>query len=147
MEIGGLMTYDIIILAAAKAAKVSGSLLLAICMHETGLKNVIVNQDGGSPTYGMCQVKYATAQGLGYQGNPEDLLKPEINAKFAALYLKKQLDRYDGDVHKAIAAYNAGRFNESSKFPGKPRNLKYLNKVLEIYAKNNDPRYRDDPAW
>lgn len=133
------MTYDIIVLAAAKAAKVSGSLLLAICMHETGLKNVIVHQDGGSPTFGICQVKAETARMLGYEGKPEGLLNPEINAKYAALYLKKQLIRYDNDHKKAIAAYNAGRYNESIKYPGKPRNLKYLNKVLEIYAKNNDP--------
>jgi soluble lytic murein transglycosylase-like protein len=132
------MPYDIIILAAAKAAKVSGSLLLAICMHETGLKNVTVRQDGGSPTYGLCQVKYETAQGLGYDGMPDGLLIPETNAKYAALYLKKQLIRYDYDQNKAVAAYNAGRYNESTKYPGYPKNLKYVKKVLEIYAKNND---------
>lgn len=123
------MTYELIILAAAKAAKVSGELLLAVCMHESNLKNVEVPHDGGSPTYGICQVKLGTAQMLGFTGNAKGLMVPEINAKWAAIYLKKQKERYDQDWCKAVAAYNAGRYNESKVSPGYPMNLKYVRKV------------------
>lgn len=120
------MTFTAIILMAAKKAGVSGALLLAICTHESGLKNVLVPHDGGSPTYGICQVKYDTAKMMGFEGKAKDLMVPEINAKWAAAYLKYQKTRYDGDWVKSVAAYNSGTYNESKKVPGCPRNLKYI---------------------
>ena len=113
--------YVTILLNAAKAAKVSGTLLVAICSHESG--NFRLNfapHDHGSPSFGICQVKEDTAKLFGFKGDPQLLMNPEINAKYAALYLRKQLERYSGDICKATAAYNAGRFNESKKSPGKP---------------------------
>lgn len=130
------MTFTSIILAAAKSAHVSGSLLLAICTYETGLTNVTVYRDGGSPSYGICQVKYDTAKMLGFHGKAEALVNPFTNAKYAAEYLKYQEVRpddprggYGNDWCKLTAAYNAGRYNESKKSPGYPRNLIYVREV------------------
>lgn len=117
-----------IIMSAAKSAKVSGAILFAICSHESGLQNKIVHRDGGSPSYGICQVKLDTAVMFGYQGPAMGLMDPETNAKYAALYLKYQHKRYQNWC-RAIAAYNAGRYNESRKLPGYPRNLKYVRRV------------------
>jgi soluble lytic murein transglycosylase-like protein len=58
-------------------------------------------------------------------------MKPEVNAEIAGAYLKYQTDRYGGDKIKTIASYNAGRYNESKIVPGKPRNLKYVKRVLK----------------
>lgn len=133
------MTISTIILAAAKAVGVPGALLLAICTHESNLENVIVADDGGSPSIGVCQMKQATAESMGFVGTQTDLLKPKTNAKYAAKYLKKQLDRYDGDWCKATAAYNSGTYNPSKKAPGKPRNLKYIKSVvLKLDDKHKD---------
>lgn len=127
------MTYKLIILAAAKAAKVSGSLLLAICTYESGGKNVTVLHDGGSPSYGICQMKYTTAKMLGYKGQAKGLMVPEVNAKWAASYLAYQQERYKtSDWHVIAASYNAGSYNPSSKVPGCPRNLKYINRVKKL---------------
>ena len=126
------MTYSAIILAAAKAAKVSGALLLAICTQETNLTNVTVYHDGGSPSIGICQMKASTAEMLGFKGKADDLINPYVNAKWAAKYLKYQLDRYDGNWCQATAAYNAGTYNESKKLPGHPRNLKYVRRVQKL---------------
>lgn len=125
------MTFEAIILAAAKAAKVSGALLLAICTHESGLNNVAVPHDGGSTSYGICQVKYDTAKQMGFFGKEKDLMIPKVNAKWAAAYLKYQESRYDGNWCKITAAYNAGSYNESKKKPGCPKNLKYVKRVQE----------------
>lgn len=125
------MTFTTIILMAAKKAGISGALLLAICTHESGLKNVLVPHDGGSPTYGICQIKYDTAKMIGFTGNAKDLMTPEVNAKWAAQYLKYQKARYDGDWVKSVAAYNSGTYNESKKVPGCPRNLKYIRYVQQ----------------
>lgn len=123
------MSYTMIVLAAAKAAKVSGELLLAICMTESNLTNVLVPHDGGSPTYGICQVKLPTAQMIGYKGDAKGLMDPATNAKWAATYLKFQKERYEQDWCKAVAAYNAGTYNESTISPGYPKNLKYVKAV------------------
>lgn len=129
------MAYETIILLAAKKAAVSGMLLLAICTHESRLKNVLVERDGDSPTFGICQIKYETAKMMGFSGKEKDLMIPQINAKWAAIYLKFQFDRYDENWHMAAAAYNSGSYNESKKVPGCPRNLKYINKVKENLPK------------
>ena len=40
-----------------------------------------------------------------------DLKKPEINIPLGAWYLRYLLDKYDGNLELALAAYNAGRGN------------------------------------
>src|ERR1700722_2448059 len=128
------MDFVKIILGAAKSVKVSGAILVAICTHETGLSNIYI-QDHGSPSIGICMVKYETATMLGYEGKPEGLMVPETNAYYAALYLKFQHDRYQNWCY-AIAAYNAGRYNESKILPGHTRNLKYVRNVQKRMNKS-----------
>ncbi|MDX1415763.1 MAG: tetratricopeptide repeat protein [Candidatus Promineifilaceae bacterium] len=41
----------------------------------------------------------------------EDLYKPYVGLEFGAFYLAQQLAAFDGDVHAALAAYNAGPGN------------------------------------
>lgn len=120
------MTLETIVLAAAKSVGVPGFLLLAICTHESGLTNTTVPYDHGSPSYGVCMVKKGTAEFMQFKGSTKQLMNPHVNALYAAKYLKFQLDRYDGDLCKSTAAYNSGTYNESSKFPGLPRNMKYI---------------------
>jgi soluble lytic murein transglycosylase len=44
----------------------------------------------------------------------EDLSTPEINIAYGSWYLRYLLDRYDGNVVKALAAYNGGETNVSA---------------------------------
>jgi soluble lytic murein transglycosylase-like protein len=126
------MTYLSIMAAAAKAAHVSTTLLYAICAHESKDFSLdFAEYDNGSPSYGVCQVKEDTARFLGFKGKSMELRNPMIGAKYAALYLKYQLDRYSGNVYKAVAAYNAGSFIESKKRPGFAANHKYINLVKQ----------------
>lgn len=119
-----------IILNAAKIAHVSGVLLLAICTHESGgFTNNYNPNDKGTPSIGSCQVKEATANFLGFKGNPKKLMNPKINARYAAKYLAYQQTRYgEDDWVKLTASYNAGSY-KTGRIAGCPRNLKYVKLV------------------
>jgi len=52
---------------------------------------------------GLAQLMPGTAREMGV--DPDD---PFANLEGGARYLRQQLDRFDGDVEKALAAYNAG---------------------------------------
>lgn len=130
------MPIETIIALAAKTANVSTGLLLAVCMQETGLKNVTVQNDGGSPSIGICQVKMGTAKMMKFGGSEKDLSDNFMNAYIAAKYLKYQKQRYGNNWCKAVAAYNAGSYLESQIKPGYPRNLKYVRGVQNKIAKH-----------
>lgn len=141
---GFLMNYAEIILAAAKAAKIAGALLLAVCTHETGLTNVVVLKDGGSPSYGVCQLKLDTARMFGYKGDGKGLMNVKTNAKLAAKYIAYQMynrpDPYGDDWVKITAAYNAGSYMESKRKRGCPRNLKYVKLVQKKLEESLQPK-------
>ena len=52
---------------------------------------------------GLAQLMPGTARDLGV-----DAADPFANLEGGARYLREQLDRFDGDLEKALAAYNAG---------------------------------------
>jgi soluble lytic murein transglycosylase-like protein len=62
----------------------------------------------GSPSHGVCQIKYFTAVTMGFHGKPKELNDPKINAKYAALYLRYQEERYGDDWVQLTSAYNSG---------------------------------------
>lgn len=131
------MDYLTIILTAANKVGVSGSLLFAICSHESGnFTDIHVHNDGGTPSYGICMVKLGTAQLLGYKGDGEGLMDHETNALYAAKYLKYQSERYGQNWLMITSAYNAGSYLESTKNVGCPKNLKYVQKVQANLSEN-----------
>ena len=94
---------------AAYAAKVaelaarfdlSPALIEALVWQESRWQQRAVSPVGAR---GLAQLMPGTAQDLGV--NPDD---PFANLEGGARYLREQLDRFDGDVEKALAAYNAG---------------------------------------
>lgn len=99
---------------AAEKAEVPEELLLAVCYVESNFKNVPPRQDGGSNSYGICQVKLETAQHMDFVykhkmiASPERLSEVYINAFYAGKVLHYNLSRYDGDWDKAIESFNKG---------------------------------------
>lgn len=119
------MTMLELITIAALANGVAPSTLKAICWVESRHNpNIIHKDDGGSDSYGICQIKLATARFMGFKGKAKDLLDPKVNLHYAAKYLKYQKDRYGDNVRKAISAYNAGRYIKANK--------KYVDKVSSL---------------
>lgn len=125
-----------IIFSTSKIIGIRASFLLAICTQETGLKNIFIENDKGSPTIGICGIKKTTANLMGFNGTENQLMNTEINIYYAAKYLKYQIDRYNYDYCKAVAAYNAGSFIESQKKLGFPKNLRYVKLVQQKLPEN-----------
>jgi soluble lytic murein transglycosylase-like protein len=107
---------------AAKTNGIPVELLRAVCeiesKHNLKVKKV---WDGGSYSYGVCQVKLGTARMLGFKGKEQQLINPNTNIDYAAKYLAYQLKRYKGDYKKAIVSYNRGSYNknETMTYSGK----------------------------
>lgn len=106
---------------------IDAKLLQAVCLVESsGNSKAYVHKDGGSPSYGICQIKLETAVYLGFTGTSQDLMYAPTNYYWAARYLKRHLNRYQ-TVQEAISAYNAGRPVGT--------NTKYVTRVLGQYRK------------
>jgi hypothetical protein len=78
----------------------SPALIEALVWQESRWRENAVSPVGAR---GLAQLMPGTARELGV--NPDD---PLANLEGGARYLRQQLDRFDGDVEKALAAYNAG---------------------------------------
>lgn len=60
-------------------------------------------------SYGLGQLLYGTARGLGYRGTPEGLYDPETNIYLIAKYHKRNFDHYqDLNSEQLTVAYNTG---------------------------------------
>jgi soluble lytic murein transglycosylase-like protein len=87
---------------AALAARydISPALLEAVVWQESRWNAAAVSPAGAR---GLAQLMPATGRQLGV-----DWRDPRANLEGGARYLRMQLDRFGGDVEKALAAYNAG---------------------------------------
>jgi soluble lytic murein transglycosylase-like protein len=92
--------YRAAIAAAAARYDLSPDLLDAVARSESGYDPDAVSPAGA---IGVMQLMPATARSLGV--DPRD---PTQNILGGAAHLRAQLDRFDGAVDLALAAYNAG---------------------------------------
>lgn len=79
---------------------ISPSLLEAVVWQESRWNEAAVSPVGAR---GLTQLMPGTARQMGV--DPGD---PQANLEGGARYLRLQLDRFGGDIEKALAAYNAG---------------------------------------
>ncbi|MCL6250370.1 lytic transglycosylase domain-containing protein [Altererythrobacter sp. KTW20L] len=78
----------------------SPALIEALVWQESRWRENAVSHAGAR---GLAQLMPGTARDLGV--NPDD---PFANLEGGARYLREQLNRFDGDLERALAAYNAG---------------------------------------
>lgn len=119
----------------SKTFGLPAGLLSSLCYVESGHNIRAINlDDGGSPSLGVCQIKYTTAKQLGYKGTPERLWKDEkANIFYAGKYLRRQLDSNAYDVSRAVASYNLGHYKRGKD--GHAVNSRYVNKVITQWKK------------
>lgn len=124
---------ELLVVKAANFVGIPKRILLGVCKVESNLRDVGAVMDNGSNSYGICQVKLATAQYVDKvykhksKATRERLQDPFVNAVYAAKLLKLNFKRY-ADWSKAIEAYNKGFASKHSM------NSKYFKKVLIAMA-------------
>jgi len=65
------------------------------------------------PYWGLMQISYPTAQGMGYQGKPEGLLDAETNLKYAVKYLAGAYLVAGGDETQSVRLYARGFYYDA----------------------------------
>ncbi len=67
------------------------------------------------PYYGLMQILPATAREMGFRGNPNELLDPEVNLLYAGRYLRGAWLVSGGDEAAAVMWYARGYYYEAKR--------------------------------
>ena len=112
------------------------ALIYGQCSQESRFKPAAFALDRNGGSYGLMQLDYPTAQGLGYQGDPSGLYEPGLNAMLGCQLMAQLLAQFNGDASSALAAYNAGPNNLAG---GAPYVALVLPRVAYFQALFNPP--------
>jgi soluble lytic murein transglycosylase-like protein len=122
--------YDHLIKKASEKYSVDPALIKAVIKAESNFNHRAVSKKGAR---GLMQLMPATASSL----QVEDSFHPESNIEGGVRYLRYLLNFFSGNLHLAIAAYNAGE-NAVVRYGGIPpyqETQTYVRRVLSYLDK------------
>ncbi len=113
---------------AADLHQVDSALIRAIIMAESGFNPNAVSHKGAM---GLMQLMPKTAASLGVENG----FDPKHNINAGVRYFKRLLNRFDGNLEYALAAYNAGsrKVRQYQGIPPFKATQHYIKKVLKYY--------------
>jgi soluble lytic murein transglycosylase-like protein len=124
----GDLDFERLVAEAARRHGLEPALVMAVVGVESGFQPQAVSPKGAQ---GLMQLMPATARDLGVA----DPFDPAANLDGGSRYLSSLVARYDGDLTKALAAYNAG-MGAVARHGGVPpyeETRRYVRKVLGRY--------------
>ena len=145
------LRHDDIIRQQSEDKGLDASLIAAVIYAESRFRD----QTSHAGAKGLMQIMPSTADYIARKSGGTafvqgDLATPQINISYGSWYLRYLLDRYDGRVVLALAAYNAGegkvdewsrrppraarRFRVASHIPF-PETRNYVGRVLDARAR------------
>jgi soluble lytic murein transglycosylase-like protein len=121
-------TFDPLIHEAAKRHGVDKPLVLAVVKVESDFDPAAVSCKGAQ---GLMQLMPETARLLGVK----DCFDPKDNIEGGVKHLRSLLDKFEGRLSLALAAYNAGKdaVLEYGGIPPFPETKGYVEKVIQYY--------------
>jgi hypothetical protein len=124
----GPVDFELLVAEAAQRHGLDPALVRAVVGVESGFQPQAVSRKGAQ---GLMQLMPATARDLGVA----DPFDPAANLDGGSRYLSALVARYEGDLTKALAAYNAG-MGAVARHGGVPpyaETRKYVQNVLGRY--------------
>lgn len=142
------LRHEDIIRQQARDKDLDPALIAAVIYAES---RFVEGRTSSAGAEGLMQITPATAQGIAKRSGGtafvlEDLATPQVNIAYGSYLLREHLDRFEGDVVAALAAYNAGP-RKAEEWGGSslrvddipyPETRAYVEKVLDARA-----RYRE----
>lgn len=134
------LRHEDVIRQQADEKGVDAALIAAVIYSESKFRD----QTSSAGARGLMQITPEAADTIARNSEAttfelKDLGDPEINIRYGTFLLRELIDRYDGDVAAALAAYNAGPGN-ADKWGGSgltveeipfPETRAYVEEVLE----------------
>lgn len=120
--------FDAVFEEIGRRYDIDPALLKSVAQAESGFSADAVSKAGAK---GIMQLMDSTAEALGVNNT----FDPVQNIDGGARYLRAMLDRYNGDVSMALAAYNAGP-GAVDKWGGLPpfqETQAYIPRVLNLH--------------
>ena len=118
--------YEDIIEAAADRYRVPSALIRAVIKQESNFNAEAVSHKGAM---GLMQLMPETADLLGVS----DPFNPDQNIFGGTQYLVDLISRYNGNLNKALAAYNAGPERVRDSIPNIRETRNFVDSVLHYY--------------
>lgn len=125
--------YNLIVNKKAKEHEIDPFLVTAVIKAESNGNPYAISRKGA---IGLMQLMPTTANELQIR----NLFDPEENIDGGTRYLKYLLDRFNGNLTLALAAYNAGpkAVEKHGSVPPISETKQYVKKVLSLYKVNQD---------
>lgn len=120
--------YDHIITRKSSKYKIEPAIIRAVITVESNWNPRAISSKGA---IGLMQLMPSTAKDM----RVKNAFDPEENIEGGTKYLRYLLNRFNGDIELALAAYNAGpaRVEKSGGIPSISETKKFVKKVLSIY--------------
>jgi len=132
---------DRLVAVHAQANNVPEALVHRIIVRESRYQPALVGRGG---TFGLMQIKLATARSLGYGGDAQGLLNPDTNVAYGVKYLAGAYRAAGGDHARAMHYYAAGYYEAAKRHrhehrqpPGEPEDR---SSEAMLQRKAPDPR-------
>jgi soluble lytic murein transglycosylase-like protein len=123
----------------AEKHRIDPALVRAVIEAESNWNPSAVSRKGA---LGLMQLVPGTAERFGVA----DAFNPQQNVEGGVRYLRALLQRYNGDLNRSLAAYNAGEYavDRARGIPWFPETRNYVQKVVDSYFRPDSGRL---PGW
>jgi soluble lytic murein transglycosylase-like protein len=136
-----LEKYDHLIFKASEKYNVEYNLIKAVIKAESNFNPQAVSRAGAR---GLMQLMPKTA----YAYQVQDSFEPESNIEAGVRYLRYLLNLFQGNLHLALAGYNAGEnaVIKNKGVPPYPETRTYVQRVLRFYQEYGKETKTSIPA-